>query len=73
MKISTLIFTLIIITNNIYCQSCEVLNNKVSKLIQKGDFNEALIFAEKASKQCETKDAHSLNLLAGLYWKIHES
>ena len=69
MKISFLIFTLLLITTNSFSQSRESLIKKVSQLVQKEDFNEAIIFAEKALKKCENKDAYSLNLLAGLYNK----
>ena len=71
MKIFILIITLLLIKQNSLSQSCQALNNKVSQLIQKGDFNEALIFAEKASKKCENKDVNLLNLLAVLYNKTN--
>ncbi len=50
-----------------FSQSCEALNKKVIRLIQEGDFKEALKFAEKAAKKCEDKDANLQYTLAYLY------
>ena len=67
MKTYFSILILFSITQPGFSQSCETLNKKVIRLIQEGDFKEALRFAEKAAKKCEDKDATLLSTLAYLH------